>query len=272
VHYTTLQASVKMSDLFGDWEQHRSQEENSTFLLPPVNSSPLSHQQLKAKMPLVSDLTRLDLSRSYLCSIPLGLFEDFPLDGVIHLTLQSNYFTSLPLGIFKSFASLVELNIGQNFLETLPSGIFDSLVLLEELYISINKLISLPTDLFKNLQHLRILGLHQNRLAMISSRIFDPLENLQTLYLEGNRLKYLPPGLFDRVKLTRLDLDPDLCVKYEHTYGDPVSLHSKNIIREPLKALLLRNYGLRLPREVVYFITYLLVEVQDTDYTNKNVK
>ncbi|WP_419554242.1 fibronectin type III domain-containing protein [Candidatus Poriferisodalis sp.] len=88
------------------------------------------------------------------------------LDGLVgleRLDLSGSYLGTLPAGMFDDLGSLTELDLSDTGLDTLPPGVFDSLDSLIELDLSHNRHLStprIPADIFGGLDSLETLRLN----------------------------------------------------------------------------------------------------------------
>jgi small GTP-binding protein len=116
----------------------------------------------------LTNLTKLDLSRNRLTSLPAEIVE---LKSLIWLDLSFNRLTSLPAEIVE-LKNLTKLSLSFNQLETLPTEIAE-LTNLTELNLSKNQLKRLPAEIGKLKKH-------------------------TTLFLFGNPLESPPPEIAER--------------------------------------------------------------------------
>ena len=109
-------------------------------------------------------LTELDLpSRPGFYSLKVGDFAG--LDSLTTLDLSDTFLQSLPSGAFDGLGGLYELNLSDTSLRSLPSGAFDGLDSLTRLYLNDTSLDSLPGGVFAGLTSLITLDLSDNRLV-----------------------------------------------------------------------------------------------------------
>ena len=174
-------------------------------------------------------LRALDLNRTFLETVPDGLFEDLRTVEEIYLSgnllnelpdgtfdgqtanlrvldLSANGLETLPEGVLRNLAGLVSLSLAGNGLAHLPGGLFDDLVELDELDLSANSIDELPDGLFDGNLELRDLDLSINEISELPEGVFADLGNLAGLDLSGNELEDLPVGVFEGLSgLTDLD-------------------------------------------------------------------
>ena len=149
-------------------------------------------------------VTKLDIGRIPLDTLPPGVFEG--LAGLRELSLSGlgGKLASLPAGVFDGLTSLETLDISSNHLTSLPAGLFNGLDNLRKLFLSRsifagvhNEFTSLPAGLFNGLGNLEHLEISYVGLTSLPGGLFAGLANLNRLELEGNELTSLPAGVFD---------------------------------------------------------------------------
>ena len=115
--------------------------------------------------PFIKRLTKLDISRNHLTSLPA---EIGGLQALQELNVRSNRLTSLPAEIGR-LQALQELHVRSNQLTSLPAEI-GGLQALQELQVSSNQLTSLPGEI-GGLQALQRLNVYNNRLTSLPGEI-----------------------------------------------------------------------------------------------------
>src|SRR3989338_1106191 len=120
--------------------------------------------------PFIKRLTKLDISRNHLTSLPAEIGR---LQALQRLNVSNNHLTSLPAEVGR-LQALQRLNVEVNQLTSLPAEI-GRLQALQWLSVSSNQLASLPAEI-GGLQALQGLDVsHNNTLTGVPREIFDLL-------------------------------------------------------------------------------------------------
>src|SRR3989338_5707822 len=154
--------------------------------------------------PFIKRLTKLDISRNQLTSLPA---EIGGLQALQELNVASNRLTSLPAEI-GGLQALQRLNVYNNRLTSLPEEI-GRLQSLQRLNVYNNRLTSLPAEI-DWLRALQWLDVSVNRLTSLPSEI-GGLQALRGLYVVRNQLTSLP------AEIGGLQALQILCVSYNYT-------------------------------------------------------
>ena len=149
-------------------------------------------------------LTELDIpSRPGSFSLTVDDFAG--LGGLTQLDLSDTFLQSLPSGAFDDLDSLTQLDLSDTSLQSLPSGAFDGLESLVTLDLSDTSLQSLSSGVFADLDSLITLDLSDNWLLQTSAwpvGAFDGLDSLQVLRIanvgyEGRGIQFVNTDRFE---------------------------------------------------------------------------
>src|SRR3989338_4788375 len=149
--------------------------------------------------PFIKRLTKLDISRNHLTSLPAEIGR---LQALQRLNVSKNHLTSLPAEI-GGLQALQELNVRSNRLPSLPAEI-GRLQALQGLSVSSNHLTSLPAEVGR-LQALQRLNVEVNQLTSLPAEI-GRLQALQWLSVSSNQLASLPAEIGGLQALQGLDV------------------------------------------------------------------
>lgn len=169
--------------------------------LHSLQSLILSHNFLQVDndfmfVPVLSKLTRLDLTNNYLKNIPADVFVD--IHPLVVLILRDNKLTTLAAGVFKGLVHLQQLDLHGNKLQHVDSNAFQNLSSLQRMFLGANQFTEISEFLFTPLKSVKVLDLSDNRLlSVLSSSIFKSIRTtLIHLNLRGTGIRTLQNDVF----------------------------------------------------------------------------
>jgi Leucine-rich repeat (LRR) protein len=141
-------------------------------------------------VPDIQTITRLNLSKNNLKTIPNDSFRFVPQLRVLDLSINTIEKIE-PIG-FNNLQQLQQLDLSNNQLTRLSIEL-SSLNSLKNLNLENNQIFSIQDNAFRDLTNLEILNLSGNDLLHLPLALFTPLKNLHFLDMTGNkRFKLLP--------------------------------------------------------------------------------
>nr|XP_050851752.1 uncharacterized protein LOC127064573 isoform X1 [Vespula vulgaris] len=148
---------------------------------------------------------RLECSNCGLERLEPQTFDEMP--ALTKLNLSKNRLTSLPNGLFKLLTSLRELDLSENLVETLDANMFRGAISLMKINLSGNPLVTLQVTPFLLTPSLNKLDVSRCELERVWSEARVPLESLRFLSVRGNLLRRITlEELKAMPKLSALDL------------------------------------------------------------------